>query len=115
MTTNARSKEFVDGLTFLDDTETKGKSSIRPGTGLNDPSCISPFSNRVLDYPGVSEASKMHVSLNPNASHYYIQQSSVSKKGTKTRPEPRSNRIIVHRSPEREHLIAASARARADR
>jgi hypothetical protein len=72
MTTNANSKENVYGMAFLDDTATKIKSSKRSGTGLNDPSCISPFSNRIFNYQGVSEVSKMQVSINQNGNHYYI-------------------------------------------
>ena len=54
------SKEFADGPCFLDDTATKIKSSKRSGTGLNDASCISPFSNRIFNYSGAREVQIIH-------------------------------------------------------
>ena len=88
------------------DTETKGKSNKRPGLGLSGPSVVSPF--KIPNYPRVSEPSKMH------DSSYPPHMKSNSKKVAKGDQDLQSSRIIVNQPSERENLIAASGRARAD-
>ena len=106
ITSHVNSKETADANAFLYDTETRGKSNKRQGLGLSGPSVVSPF--KIPNYPRVSEPSKMH------ESGYPPHMKSHSKKVSKGDHDLQSNRMILNQPPERENLIAASGRARAD-